>query len=137
LPDLVGPLQSRVAEREGDGAELLRFGDVHGNIVDGTSNTLFFGEKHVRLGRFGEAGQGDGSIYNGDLINNALRGAGTGNLLALTPTESVGNKFGSWHPGVVQFVFGDGSVRAIPVSISGSILNVLAQRDDGMPIPNF
>jgi hypothetical protein len=107
------------------------------NIKDGLSNTLFFGEKHVRLGRFGEGGQGDGSIYNGDSVSFACRAAGTLVPLALTPTEAHRTQFGSYHPGVCQFAMGDGSVRAIPVSISPAILDLLAMRSDGRPIPEF
>jgi prepilin-type N-terminal cleavage/methylation domain-containing protein len=107
------------------------------NITDGLSNTLFFGEKHVPFGRFGQAGQGDGSVYNGDLVGNALRGAGTERPLALTPTEGNRTQFGSYHPGVVQFALGDGSVRAIPVNISPAVLDLLAMRADGRVIPNF
>jgi prepilin-type N-terminal cleavage/methylation domain-containing protein/prepilin-type processing-associated H-X9-DG protein len=107
------------------------------NITDGVSNTLFFGDKHVRLGRFGQGGQGDGSIYNGDLVGFALRAAGTLNPLALSPSEPNRTQFGSYHPGVCQFAFGDGSVRAIPLSISPAILDLLAHRSDGRVIPNF
>ncbi len=107
------------------------------SITDGLTNTLFFGDKHVRLNRFGEGGQGDGSIYNGDLVAFALRAAGTLNPLALAPTEPHRTQFGSYHPGVVQFAFGDGSVRAVPVSISPAVLDLLARRSDGRVIPNF
>src|SRR5262249_21364743 len=107
------------------------------NITDGVSNTLFFGDKHVRLDRFGEGSQGDGSIYNGDLVSFACRAAGTRNPLALGPTAGFQTQFGSDHAGVCQFALGDGSVRAIPVSISPSVLDLLAMRSDGMPVPNF
>jgi prepilin-type processing-associated H-X9-DG protein len=39
-------------------------------------------------------------------------------------------KFGSWHPGVCQFVFCDGSVRAIRTSIDTANLRRLAVRND-------
>jgi prepilin-type N-terminal cleavage/methylation domain-containing protein/prepilin-type processing-associated H-X9-DG protein len=108
------------------------------NITDGLSNTFFFGEKHVRLGQFGNGNsEGDGSVYNGDILAFACRPAGTSNPLALGPTDRYRTQFGSYHPGVCQFAFGDGSVRAIPVNISPSILSALAQRDDGISIPNF
>ena len=108
------------------------------NITDGLSNTLFFGEKHVRLGQFGNGNsEGDGSVYNGDILAFACRPAGRLNPLALSPTERYRTQFGSYHPGVCQFAFGDGSVRAIPVNISPSIMDALAIRDDGVPIPSF
>src|SRR5262249_10548214 len=107
------------------------------NISDGLSNTLFFGDKHVRTGRFGEGGQGDGCIYNGDLVAYAERAAGTLVPLALSPDESHRTQFGSNHSVVVHFSFGDGSVRALPTSISPAILALLAMRSDGRAIPNF
>jgi hypothetical protein len=107
-------------------------------ITDGLSNTLFVGEKHVPLGKFGREDNGDGSIYNGDPMNeNAARIAGPGYPLARSPDEVYKINFGSYHPGVCQFVMGDGSVRALPTSISGTILGYLAVRDDGQPIPDF
>ena len=108
-----------------------------GNISDGLTNTIFFGDKHVRAGREGEAGQGDCSIYNGDLIACAERAAGTLVPLALSVTEGNRTQFGSNHPNVVQFAFGDGSVKPIQTSISPAILDLLAMRSDGMAIPNF
>jgi hypothetical protein len=38
---------------------------------------------------------------------------------------------------VVQFVFADGSVRALRVTLAGSTLGLLANRADGQPIPAF
>src|SRR5262249_52474850 len=109
-----------------------------GSISDGLSNTFFIGEKHVRLGQFGNGdSEGDGSVYNGDLVSFGSRAAGTRNPLALGPTERFRPQFGSYHPSVCQFAFGDGSVRPIPVSISPSVLDALAQRNDGQVIPNF
>jgi hypothetical protein len=40
-------------------------------------------------------------------------------------------QFGSWHPGVVQFAFGDGRVQAPKNSTPGSVLALLANRADG------
>jgi prepilin-type processing-associated H-X9-DG protein len=40
-------------------------------------------------------------------------------------------KFGSWHTGVCQFAFGDGSVKAISTSIDEVNLGRLAARNDG------
>ena len=108
------------------------------NITDGLSNTLFFGEKHVRVKQFGNGNsEGDGSVYNGDILAFACRPAGRSNPLALGPTERFRTQFGSYHPSVCQFAFGDGSVRAIAVNISPSTLHALAQRDDGILTPDF
>src|SRR5262249_22202144 len=59
------------------------------SITDGTSNTLFAGEKHVPLGRFGQESVGDGSLYNGDPSGaNTGRVAGPSNPLAISPRDS-------------------------------------------------
>jgi prepilin-type processing-associated H-X9-DG protein len=42
--------------------------------------------------------------------------------------------FGSWHPGVVQFVFADGHVSAMPVAADLVVIDRLAVRNDGLPI---
>src|SRR4029078_2136961 len=82
-------------------------------VSDGLSNTIFLGEKHVSVSEL----NGEGSIYNGD-YGSSFKKAGIGHPIIRVPTET-GNmsRFGSWHPGVCQFVFGDGSVRAIRVTL--------------------
>ncbi|MCI0459998.1 MAG: DUF1559 domain-containing protein [Gemmataceae bacterium] len=95
-------------------------------VTDGLSNTIFIGEKHIRPGRFGRSP--DLAIYNGDRENAITKKAGVGAALAREPNASGSAIFGSWHPGVCQFVMGDGSVRALAVSIDLSALGWLAQR---------
>jgi prepilin-type processing-associated H-X9-DG protein len=106
------------------------------DMVDGASNTLILGEKHIQIDRIGDYQQ-DGIIYSAGETLTYSRRAGNSNILAISPETAINNQFGSWHPGVCQFVFGDGSVRALPNSIPGAVLALLAQRDDGQPIPNF
>ena len=90
------------------------------------------------LGQFGKQSNGDGSIYNGDPENqNAARVAGRGNPLAISPKVAYNRQFGSYHPGVCQFVMCDGSVMALPVSVSELVLSRLSNRHDGQPIPNY
>lgn len=107
------------------------------SITDGTSNTIFVGEKHVQEGKYGQ-GMGDSSIYNGDPANvNAARIAGPSNPLAFGPTADYQVNFGGPHTGLVYFVFGDGSVRALTIGLSGKILSKLSVRNDGFPVPEF
>jgi prepilin-type N-terminal cleavage/methylation domain-containing protein/prepilin-type processing-associated H-X9-DG protein len=108
------------------------------NISDGLSNTLLIGEKHVRLGQFGNGdSEGDGSVYNGDILSFGSRAAGINNPLALGPTERFRTQFGSYHSAVCNFAFADGRVQAIAVTIAPSTLHLLAQRNDGQVIPNY
>ena len=101
-------------------------------ILDGLSNTLFIGEKHVLQTRFGDAG--DGSIYNGDHPDNFSRIGGPGYGIASKPTATYNTQFGSYHPGVCHFLFGDGTVRALDVTINTTILGYLTVRNDGNPV---
>ncbi len=63
---------------------------------------------------------------------------GSGRLPGITrPNEYKGFwdeaplSFGSWHPGVCNFTVGDGSVRAVPVTINGALLAKLTIVHDG------
>ncbi len=100
------------------------------NISDGLSQTLFIGEKHIPNSKFGITP--DTSIFNGD-HGAAARKAGVGAVLAKGPTDT-GSNFGSYHPGVCQFVMGDGSVKALNNSIDATNLGRLANRQDGQVI---
>jgi len=107
-----------------------RFGRRFAEITDGVSNTILIGEKHVRLSAMYDANAGDGASYNGD-YGNSQRGAGVGMTLARSPTDS-GNIFGSYHTAsICQFLFGDGSVKAISTTIDGTTLGYLATIADG------
>ena len=127
------------------------------SISDGTTNTFLVGEKHVPAGMFGRLKVGDGSIYLGVWTTYSGRVAGIAHPLAngpndLTPARNEprppgssgtwrpGNdaayckKFGSWHSGVCQFAFADGSVKAIRNSTDEITLARLAARNDGQVI---
>jgi prepilin-type N-terminal cleavage/methylation domain-containing protein len=110
------------------------------SITDGTSNTFLIGEKHVPQGMFGRGRVGDSSIYNGVWTCYSGRVAGIEDPLAQSPTDVTpskgGNafyarKFGSWHTGICQFVYCDGSVHVIRTSIDPDNLRRLAVRNDG------
>lgn len=134
-------------------------------ISDGTSNTFLIGEKHVRPGDFG-VGNGDSSVFNGDqgpvdcaYARQAGRewdvpALGPGNdyskvteaskftrdlPLVRDRTDSVfrNRRFGSYHPGICQFVFCDGSVRGINVGVNIMTLTWLTIRNDGRVVGDF
>jgi hypothetical protein len=112
--------------------------------VDGSSNTLLIGEKHVTtagLGVFDAGGADqDFNIYSSQPSKWAYvtgRKAGPSYPLALSPADPFNSQFGSWHSGVVQFAYGDGSVRGVRTSVPGSTLALLSARSDGQPIPDY
>jgi prepilin-type N-terminal cleavage/methylation domain-containing protein len=107
-----------------------------GDVTDGTSNTLMIGEKHIQLGKLNDPIQ-DGMIYSGSEQQTYQRRAGASWPLAISPTVAANSQFGSWHTGVCQFVFVDGSVHALPNSIPGTTVALLANRSDGQVIPSY
>jgi prepilin-type N-terminal cleavage/methylation domain-containing protein/prepilin-type processing-associated H-X9-DG protein len=132
-------------------------------ITDGTSNTLLIGEKYVRPRSF-QGKNEDRSVFDSGNANNFRRFVGknpaavppvayplignpnlddpnppTGAPWPLTePTSGLpldeNASFGSRHPGVCQFVFCDGSVRALPVTLDTQILTYLGLPSDGVPV---
>jgi prepilin-type N-terminal cleavage/methylation domain-containing protein len=109
-------------------------------IEDGLTNTFLAGEKHVPTAMFGRAKVGDGSIYNGVWTTYSGRIAGPDDPPAkhakdVTPSTNgdafYARKFGSYHPGVTQFVFCDSSIRAIRVTVDLNSYRALAVRNDG------
>jgi hypothetical protein len=101
-------------------------------ITDGLTHTILAGEKHVPLGRFG-VGWLDSSTYNGDYPTPSARTDGKGKGLAQSRYE-VTWKFGSYHITVVQFLFGDGSVRPLDRSLDPIVLGQLLNINDGLPL---
>lgn len=120
------------------GAKLLywRSRTAFSSLLDGTSNTIIVGEKHVRLSRFGIAPE-DGAVYNGDHPSNFSRCGGPGYPIARSPTDSFKNNFGSYHPGYCNFLLADGSVRMVGAHISTETLGRLTSRHDGKVIPEY
>jgi prepilin-type N-terminal cleavage/methylation domain-containing protein/prepilin-type processing-associated H-X9-DG protein len=104
-------------------------------IGDGLSNTVLVGEKHVPQGKFG-LWPWDCSIYDGHNPVCNTRAGGPGFPLAYSRTSDYVT-FGSYHPNTCSFAFCDGSVRAIPNTISPSVLALLVQRNDGVPAPTY
>src|SRR5262249_14090123 len=100
----------------------------------GLSNTVFIGEKHIQWGKLG-AVNGDRTIWNGDSIDVFSRVGGPGKGLVGNLNTATNQRFGSYHPVICQFVFGDGSVRSLPVNIPEATLSLLIRRNDGQVIP--
>ncbi len=117
-------------------------GNDFGELLDGTSNLLLMGEKHVTLAGLGKfdavtGAEQDFSIYSAQPSTWAYvtgRKAGISFPLALTQQALYANQFGSWHSGIVQFSLCDGSVRNLKTSVSGRVLGALAARSDGVAV---
>jgi prepilin-type N-terminal cleavage/methylation domain-containing protein/prepilin-type processing-associated H-X9-DG protein len=111
------------------------------DITDGTSQTFLVGEKHSVRSMWGQSGPswGEGAIWNGDFPRNFSRiGGQTKWNLGQGPDDLTGPwhcKFGSWHPGVCQFLFADGHVTPLSNGTDMDTLQKLACRNDGQVIP--
>jgi prepilin-type N-terminal cleavage/methylation domain-containing protein/prepilin-type processing-associated H-X9-DG protein len=121
-------------------AGMDQFGNPLGRVTfaaisDGLSNTFFVGEKHVQLSAFGR-GPLDCSLYNGDYWICSTRSAGP-NYPLVTQLNDTAQAYGSYHPGMCQFLFGDGRVQPISVSINPGTLALLANIADGQVVPDY
>ena len=104
-------------------------------ITDGLSNTLMVGDKHVPAGKE-EKYPWDCGIYDGHNPICSTRAAGPNFPLAANLND-LRVTFGSYHPGLCQFVFCDGSVRTLETSIDPTTLGLLSQRNDRQGIPDY
>jgi prepilin-type N-terminal cleavage/methylation domain-containing protein len=105
-------------------------------VTDGTSNTLMIGEKHVARADLGN-NIADGVIWSAGEQGAFVRWAGSSFPMAFDPTTAYNKQFGSWHSGIVHFVFGDATVRGLKAGMPGSTLRLLAHIKDGQPTPSL
>src|SRR5690606_27094304 len=112
-----------------------------GGVTDGMSYTALVGEKHVPPAQLGTA--------TVDYPQHAgVIGAGIGHVKILelglaprpdipvmdTDATNINNYlFGSWHPGIAQFVFGDTRVQGVKNYITPAALTSMGERVDGIP----
>ena len=121
-------------------------------VPDGLSSTLMIGEKHINQKDLGiewvaATGRGGDGTYLGHYAYNYMRIAGEETQggqpysLAKGPDDDAGGfahlVFGSWHPGICNFVFGDGSVTALKNTIANRPLAQLTTREAGTVIENY
>jgi prepilin-type processing-associated H-X9-DG protein len=123
-------------------------------ITDGTTNTICLGERAYKVGNviMGAAlWAGCAAAGHDDCIDDAWATARS----PINPTQSVYNKYAkqqalsSSHTGGAQVALFDGSVRFLTqnidfvmaggsnVSVSDSVYEYLAQKDDGQVIGEF
>jgi hypothetical protein len=98
------------------------------SLTRGLSQTILVGEKHVPLDHFGQVQFGDGPLFDGDPPASAARVGGPGFGLAPAPDAPFHDNFGSYHPGLCQFLMADGGVRPLANAISEDVLGRLTTR---------
>jgi len=125
-----GPIiLGEVLEKRGDLITRWRSRTSLASLQRGVSYTLLLGDKHVPLGEYGQAAAGDGSIYNGQNPASFARIGGPGYGLSPSPESPFNDNFGSWHPGVCQFLYADISVHTLANNVSEKVLGDLMRRD--------
>ena len=98
-------------------------------VIDGTSNTLAVGEKHIPPGD-DHIEQGDTAIFSGDSPWTIFRATALG--FPTSPFDPERSKFGSEHIRSAHFVFLDGHVRSLDYSTSIDVFNRLGVIADGL-----
>ena len=112
------------------------------DITDGTSNTIFVGEKYLNPADYetGSDGGDNENPYVGlnvDLYRSTY--PGTSPETARTPMQDRSNyyapfRFGSAHASTCGFVLCDGSTQRLSYSIDRIVFSYLGNRHDGQPI---
>ncbi len=113
-------------------------------IVDGLSNTIFFGEVRplwsINVER-GWADHSNGCGYTSTIIplnyDTSKRGPVAGDNCDQYCNWHTEVGFRSAHPGGVNFVFGDGSVHMLSDTIDHQMYQYLGGMNDGKPVGNF
>jgi prepilin-type N-terminal cleavage/methylation domain-containing protein/prepilin-type processing-associated H-X9-DG protein len=110
------------------------------DVTDGLSNTLALGERCCLLAQTGWAGVLTGAAVTttpgAPVLATVTEGAPTQVMARvsrrpLLDPNSEPYDFFSPHPSMVQFVFADGSVRALSENVDFSVLQALATRGGG------
>jgi prepilin-type N-terminal cleavage/methylation domain-containing protein len=119
--------QGTDASAVGNGLFLMNKSVRAKDVKDGLSTTLALGERAsfvVRNGWAGAVSDGRG----GEQVLARVLGKG---LAAATPSTSA---FSGPHPGLVQFLMGDGSARSIKSTVNPVVYRALATRNGGETI---
>ncbi|MEQ8785653.1 MAG: DUF1559 domain-containing protein [Pirellulaceae bacterium] len=127
-----------------DPARMYRSRTTFASWVDGTSNQAIFGEKslHPRFlnqdGRYGDftiyawiegVENCSGATRNGREVPTRHPYDAGGDISA--GTANYWRRFGSWHPNIVQFAFGDGRVDTVNSYCGSGMIQNISRRADG------
>jgi prepilin-type N-terminal cleavage/methylation domain-containing protein/prepilin-type processing-associated H-X9-DG protein len=104
------------------------------DITDGNSNTLMVGEKRMNLGLMGTPQESDAIGYTCGWNLDTARTTDRGPKPDSVGSNDATKRFGSSHPGRLNAVFADGSVRSISYTIDPAIFGYLGNVSDGQVI---
>jgi prepilin-type processing-associated H-X9-DG protein len=120
-------------------------------ITDGTSNTLMAAEKCQAIQWYYAPATVERDWHRGGWVQGWLAGSNASSLnlsgafppikdtsATTTSTQILLNRsFGSAHPGGINAVLADGSVRVITYTVDRGVFLNVARRDDGNPVGNL
>jgi prepilin-type N-terminal cleavage/methylation domain-containing protein/prepilin-type processing-associated H-X9-DG protein len=104
------------------------------DITDGTSNTLMVADKRMNLRFMGQPQESDAVGYTCGWDLDTARTTDKAPRPDNYGDNDSTKRFGSSHPGRLNAVFGDGSVRAISYGIDQVIFSYLGNVSDGQVI---
>jgi prepilin-type N-terminal cleavage/methylation domain-containing protein/prepilin-type processing-associated H-X9-DG protein len=110
------------------------------SVTDGLSNTIFIGERHTRTHPTRGPFWADAfNLYSGGASSpfSASLLADYNACSAKINSNYCKYGWGSFHPGGIPFLFGDGSVRMVPTAISMNTFMALSTIAGGETIPDF
>ena len=157
LAHVASPFQ--ISPPQGDNWSSLAPRLTFGSVVDGLSNQIFIGEKHIPMGRINKcddfggdpftnsgdcsylatgvwkspsSGRNVSSMAGANWLQHTIARAGDFKEDTDNPIFTYG--FGSYHTGVCPFLLGDGSVHAFSATTTFSVLEAYSIMDDGIAV---
>jgi prepilin-type N-terminal cleavage/methylation domain-containing protein/prepilin-type processing-associated H-X9-DG protein len=103
------------------------------DIVDGTSQTMILGDKRLNRAQLGKFQGDDNEGYTAGWDQDTIRRT---DILPLPDpvTDNSQQLFGGAHPGGLNVVLADGSVRFVSFGVSLTTWSRLGHRIDGLPL---
>jgi prepilin-type N-terminal cleavage/methylation domain-containing protein len=107
------------------------------DVTDGTAHTIYAGEKLAYKDDLGWMSgtratlRNTGTALDMLLTDDGPISEGGSQIYEYTPKDLVVGGFGSFHPMVVNFLFGDGATQSIAKEIDLKVLRLLGHRADG------
>ncbi len=131
-----GPTETPI-DKDNQGVFFLNSHIGYRDIPDGSSHTIFVGEKNIADDdTLGWMSGTRATLRNAGTLINADTAQRNRGMLPARPEEPKRNElyvggFSSYHPGGTNFAFGDGSVRFLAETIEPELYQQLANRADG------